>query len=709
MLKDTSMKVVSDATVFKNSGKRFGGPIMADSNLYQSITDLVEKIDKGNIVLPEFQRDFVWEQGKTYELFDSLIRDIFIGAIIYGKPTFDISIREIDKRPRKGKGSRAKLKVTQITKDEIGRINSGDSFRLVLDGQQRITSIYRALKGIDECWLIVANDDDLSDEISSIEFKDRKLEEIIYEFTGREDINRLSVKLSDVYSIMKGDDTEADQKAKYFDDLSYIAGMDDREMSLEFRKHIKVVKLLSSLFQRELLLPFYLLDMDTQKFALFFERSNSKGIQLNFIDILAAKLFSGFNLREKIEEASSEFEVFGYKFEREVVVRVISYIVSNGKEVDRKYILDSLNSKHFEQYWIEVCGYYKQAMDFLRNNNFVLSYSWMPYENMLIPLIVFLRELKDNEFSQMSEKQYIFIKYWYWASIFSLRYSSGTNEIIIQDCGILAKIAKNKKISDKSYFSKLRSNVEDIDDLLTYTKKGSAIYKGILNLLNFEAQGLVDWKNTKKLSTIDRIEDHHIFPAEYLKSAYKEDDNVLSLIDSVMNKTLMPKITNIKIGKKKPSEYLNDLKNQNKEIFKCLENHFIPLDIVSGLYDDFYTAFLEDRARLVFDLLKKNIFDRTKEIFDEFYQVPAIKISGNIKIFATYRKKRVDAIFDIETQKVLFNGKRYSISQAADVAKNDISGRNDASTNGWQFWKYTDDDNRARSINDFRKRLSDNR
>lgn len=677
---------------------------MADSNLYQSITDLVEKIDKGSIVLPEFQRDFVWEQGKTYELFDSLIRDIFIGAIIYGKPTFDICTREIDKRPRKGKGSRIRLKVTHMTKEEIGKINNGDSFRLVLDGQQRITSIFRALKGIDDCWLIVANDDDLDEELANIEFKDRTLEQICYEFTGREDTNRLSVRLSDVYSIMKGDDTEADQKEKYFDDLSYIAGMDEKELSLEFRKYIKVVKLLSALFQRELLLPFYLLDMDTQKFALFFERSNSKGIQLNFIDILAAKLYIGFNLRDKIEEVSSDFDTHGYKFDREVAVRVISYIVSNGKEVDRKYILDNLNSFHFEQHWEKVCKYYKQVMDFLTKNHFVLSYSWMPYENMIVPLIVFLWELKGNEFSQMSEKQFAFIKYWYWASIFSLRYSSGTNEIIVQDCSILAKVAKNNKIIDRTYFIKLRSNVEDIDDLQTYTKKGSAIYKGILNLLNYEAQGLFDWKNTKKLSPIDRVEDHHIFPAEYLRSAYKDDENAISLIDCVLNKTLMPKITNIKVGKKKPSEYLSDLKKANNDIDKCLENHFIPLDILSGLYDDFYTAFLEERAKLIFELLKKNIQDKSKFIIDEFYQVPTLSSTGNLKIFAYYRRTRVDATFDIETQKVLFNGQSYSVSQAADVAKNSISGRNDASTNGWQFWKYGDNDESAKSINDFRRR-----
>jgi uncharacterized protein with ParB-like and HNH nuclease domain len=364
---------------------------MSDNNQYQSITDLVDSIDKGNIVLPEFQRDFVWEVGKTYDLFDSLIKGIFIGAIIYGKPTFEISVREIDKRPRNGGGSRAKLKVTHLTKEDIQKKNNGGSFRLVLDGQQRITSIYRALKNIDECWFIINNDCDIQDdEVLSKEFKERALDEICFTVTGKQDEDRLSVKFSDVYAIMKGDDSEAEQKEKYFYSLSYIAGMDEMEIEVEFKRFIKVIKLLSALYQRELLLPFYLLDMDTQKFALFFERSNSKGIQLNFIDILAAKLYSGFNLRENIEEVSEEFEVLGYKFGREIPVRAISYIVSNGKEVDKKAILDKLNYTHFQKYWSEICYYYKQAIKFLSENSFIVSYSWIPFENMLVPLIIFL-------------------------------------------------------------------------------------------------------------------------------------------------------------------------------------------------------------------------------------------------------------------------------------------------------------------------------
>ena len=93
---------------------------MDDSSKTESIQDLVRSVENETLSLPEFQRDFVWEIGKTIDLFDSLVREIFIGAIIYGVPSFDITIREIDKRPRKQRGKkRARLITTLLTKDEM--------------------------------------------------------------------------------------------------------------------------------------------------------------------------------------------------------------------------------------------------------------------------------------------------------------------------------------------------------------------------------------------------------------------------------------------------------------------------------------------------------------------------------------------------------------------------------------------------------------
>jgi len=75
----------------------------------ESFLDMIKGIDSRTIMLPEFQRDFRWEPDRTYDLFDSLVKEIFIGTIIYGKPSFGMTWRAIDTRPRKRKGSQAKL------------------------------------------------------------------------------------------------------------------------------------------------------------------------------------------------------------------------------------------------------------------------------------------------------------------------------------------------------------------------------------------------------------------------------------------------------------------------------------------------------------------------------------------------------------------------------------------------------------------------
>lgn len=183
----------------------------------QSIKYLIIDIDDQKIFLPEFQRDFVWEISKTYDLFDSLIKDIFIGAIIYGIPSFDIAIREIDNRKKITKGKkRPALAIKTITKEEIEQINKvGGNFRLILDGQQRTTSIYRTLKGTDEVWFIAKNED----EILSTTFENAKLEELLEEITGEQDPERLSIKLSDVWDIEQNDYEEDEIKVKFFTHL----------------------------------------------------------------------------------------------------------------------------------------------------------------------------------------------------------------------------------------------------------------------------------------------------------------------------------------------------------------------------------------------------------------------------------------------------------------------------------------------------------
>jgi len=134
----------------------------------ESIAQLVDDIERGAVSLPEFQRDFVWDVEKTFDLFDSFVRDIFIGSLIYGIPSFEITVRELDRRPRSGKGSRTKLKLSSYSKDEIEKMVKVHGFRLLLDGQQRATSIYRAAPGVDSVCYVALSDDELPSSVRSV-------------------------------------------------------------------------------------------------------------------------------------------------------------------------------------------------------------------------------------------------------------------------------------------------------------------------------------------------------------------------------------------------------------------------------------------------------------------------------------------------------------------------------------------------------------
>lgn len=666
----------------------------------ESIIGIIEMIDSKCITLPEFQRNFVWDISRTYELFDSFVKDVFVGSIIYGIPSFELTVRELDTRPRSGKGSRAKLTNTFLSQQEIrSKVQTGN-FRLVLDGQQRITSIYRALKGIDSVWIIMKNHDEIDEQYQDMSLKSIPLENSVLTIDGNEDAEHLSINLSTVYKKID-DSLMQDEIEEYFKELLFVQNMDQESYKKIFKLYLQSIQKLEDLFKSQKLVAYFLLDMSADKFALFFERSNSLGISLTFIDILVAKLINGFNLNREIEKFESENP--NILLNREILARSIAYLVSEGKKVDKKYILSQLNSNHFNLYWDEIITLYKSTIEFLNHNNFILNGNWIPYPNTIIPIMMFLRNLPNKSFSQMNQEQKHFFEYWYWSSVLSQRYVSASNETIILDSTILTQIATGKKITDKIYLKKLKPIITTYEDIIPYNKKGSAIYVALLNFINYSAGGLLNWNNSSKILFTDKVDDHHIFPKEYLNEILDEDLD-RNLINSVANRTLIPKITNIKIGKKAPHIYMTEILNNNPDFLSVLDNHLIPKDTQSGLYENFYDTFIEDRAKLIFDKLQHLILSK-QEVLENTFVLDVKKTAnytGTISIWGRYRKKQITAVYNIDTQEVLYNGNKYSVSTAADKAKIDLGAPETVSTNGWNFWKYTDENGTEQSINDYR-------
>lgn len=593
---------------------------MDTSQKTESLSQLVADIDKGAVALPEFQRDFVWEVEKTYDLFDSFAKDIFIGSLIYGSPSFEITVREIDKRPRTGKGSRAKLKLSSHDRSEIEKMVKTNGFRLLLDGQQRATSIYRALQGIDPVYLIVAPEEELPAEVRIIPIGKRSVEQVLGEFAGAPRDGRVCVSMHHVYQVLNGEHRRDKDKVPLFLKTCLFPDLpaEEVEHSDHFEVYLTQLRNMENLFRQEKLVAYYLLDTNEEKFALFFERSNSMGQQLNFIDILAAKLYAGFNLRQRVDDFESENPTI--RLTKEVLVRFVSFVVSGGKDVGRAYILGTLNHAHFTEHWESATKLYLSAYEYLKTNRLLIHPQWMPYENLLIPLMAFLRQIPHYDFSQISEYQSRAIRTWYWLVILSKRYSSAAQTYVLDDAKALEALGQNDSAPLLGLMSKMSPEAVSADDLLSVYKKYDALYKGLFNLVNFHTGGFTAWDSGEPVSwSTSNLEDHHIFPKDYLnKRAEKGDESITPvLVECVVNRTLIPKLTNIKVSNKPPSEYLEIVRKKNPKLDDALQRHLIPKALGSGDYDDLFQIFLDDRAKLLQQAIGTHVLDARQGLLKE--------------------------------------------------------------------------------------------
>lgn len=577
---------------------------------YTSIANVIQESEDKKLMLPEFQRPFVWTIEQSKDLFDSLTRGIFIGTFVMAKPQFDLTCRAFDTRPRAGKGSRAKLD------DKFFRATDFESEKtyVVLDGQQRITSLYRVLKGSDKVYFIFKKPDYIpspNEEINNIE-------QIIDSLSIKPIDNSFSIELSEVYKCATWKDKEIQQKifepiASNYEFLKNDPNLFERYLNLL----LDLKRLFYSLIQDKTLLSVFFLNMGIEKFCMFFERSNSKGTELSFIDIITAKIYKDFKLDKSINEFKDKNK--DTLFDNSIVeafVRYFSFIKAG--QVDRKTILTSLDGFDFQKNWNEVSTLYVKSCNFLKSQNLIFDNTWVSYKTMYIPIIHFLKNIPHQDFSQISQEQTKLFKFWFWGSLLNIRYGGGmigsTNDLIVEDCNMLESIAKGKKFN-RDYLKQFKFDFKP-DDLLELTSKG-AIFTGVMSLMNHKNGGFKNLGNHNLIDFKNQINVHHIFPTKYLEKTFKEESFENEYSDSILNKMIIEKIPNIKFGEKKPSTYLNELSDE--KIVTSLESHNIPepSKLVSGYFDDKFEEFVNARADIIIELIKTEIGYMKLELLDE--------------------------------------------------------------------------------------------
>ena len=561
------------------------------------ISELMISINKGAIQLPDFQRGWVWEDGRIKALIASITNNYPVGAAMfleYGNDNIRFKYRVIEG-----------VTATDVIPTE-----------LILDGQQRLTSIYSSLysrnavhtrtdkgKKIFRYYYIDIKKacDPNCDRVDAI-FSVPETRIITSNF-GR----NIELDLSDrtkefenkmfPLNLILDFPEEQNWQNEYYAFYNY-----NQEIIKEFTEFNK--KIIMQTLQYKI--PVISLGKDTPKEAVcqVFENVNTGGVSLTVFELVTAIFaMDDFELRKDWEERKAKY------FDGDLLscitatdfltaCTLLSTYKKGGTVSCKKKDVLNLSLKDYNNFADALSEGFVEAEKILQEER-VFSNKDLPYSTQLIPLAALCTLLSNgNRIKVTNIKNKI--RQWYWCGVFGELYGGANETRYVNDVvGVMNWIENNgnvPKTIQESYFNPTR--------LLTLQSRQSAAYKGIMAIIlknhckDFISGREMDFTVYKS----ENIDIHHIFPRSYCEknNLSKEKWN------SVVNKTPISYSTNREIGGVAPSEYLKKIEEKGQVDYNSLNDYLQThlIDVSAARSNDFEKHIVL-RAKLLLDAIEK--------------------------------------------------------------------------------------------------------
>ncbi len=583
-----------------------------------ALRGLLHEIREGKIQLPDFQRGWVWDDEHIRDLLASVGRSFPIGAVMLLEAGGEV---RFEARPVEGLEE-------QVPKARVPE-------KLILDGQQRLTSLTQALvldgpvqtrtakgKKIERYYYF-----DVRRALSSPEALEEAIVAVDADRTIRSDFGRrIDLDLSSM---------ELECRSLHFP-CRRVFDADEWEETLHevapehFRTYMDFRKQVLDAF-RGYQVPVILLKKETTKEAvcLVFEKVNTGGVQLSVFELVTASYAAdGFNLRDDWFGS----EVRGVPSRRARLQEEPLLAGTEGTEgIEATEFLQALCLLHTHdereadlaagrtgkevrplsakradvlriplgawQKWADPLeAGFRDAARFLRRER-LYSRRELPYRTQLMPLAAVMVRLGER---WLEPGIYDKLSRWYWCGVLGELYGGAVETRIANDYEDLLRwfeddTALPRTVRDAGFqperFDTLRSRL-------------SAAYKGIHVLLLREGARDWFWKSTIQDLDVDdvRLDIHHIFPRKWCEAR----GIPRSVYDSILNKTVLSYKANRKMGGAAPSRYLGRLQRDTgldeQQMDELLATHALDPSLLRA---DAFEAFLEDRRRRLGQLVAR--------------------------------------------------------------------------------------------------------
>lgn len=587
------------------------------------LLELLESCHKGTLQLPDFQRSWVWDEDRIKSLIASVSRAFPIGALM----TLDTG-GEVDFKPRPVEGAPAAAQETK-------------PLSLLLDGQQRMTSLYQvALRGeVVETitpkkkkvrrWFYI----DIAKALDPTVDRDDAIvsvpeDKVVAEEFGRKVVRDLTTREKEFEALMypvsmvfRWDDWHRQyieyamkvHKDTFAEKWAYLQTFKDSILDNFIQYHVPVIALGSG--------------TSKEAVCVVFEKVNTGGKPLDAFELVTAMYAAeGHELRRDwygkdgtlgrhhrfvetlrpagkpsgiiAEVSNTDFLHAVSLFHTRELRRAAEAAGRQGRDLPavsgNRNALLNLPLAAYKTYEKQVEQGFVRAAKFLHRLNIFRVFD-LPYQSQIIPLAAILADTGDDWEHDAYNKK---LQQWYWNGVFGELYGSAVESRIARDFLEVPAWLKGGELP-----TTIRDATFRADRLKTMRMRLSAAYKGVNALLMKD--GAKDFRSGQTFGhTVffdENTDIHHIFPKKWC------DDRKIApkVYDSIINKTPLGYKTNRIIGGVAPSAYLARLEKGDKDtpsIATAALDEYVASHLIDPalLRADAFDAFMEDRqARLL--------------------------------------------------------------------------------------------------------------
>ena len=563
------------------------------------LVDLVKKINNGELQIPDFQRGWVWSDEQIKSLIESVVRNFPINSIM---------ILECDATS------------TKFSYKPIQGVSTSAAPRyLVLDGQQRLTSLYCSL---------------FSDK--PVELPDGKKRFYYIDMAKAVESVKNSVNVKDMIISMPADkktntlDLSTPEKEfaanmfplnKIFDAGEWILEYEGDLSKAELKEFNKLIASECSRYK----VVYIELEKATPISIVckIFEKVNTGGTALTVFELLTAILAAYVDSTGKRINLPEDWKEIQATFSQSAVLKEVSatdfvtaltllVTYQRGRATCKRDDILNLAGADYLKYKASIVAGFVKAAQFLDGES-IRAKKYLPYTTQLIPLAAIFANMQCAKLKADWNK----IRQWYWCGVFGESYRAAQETRYGRDITEVTAWLNGgdvPKIISETQMSAVR--------LMALKTRTAAAYKGIISIIF--RHGAKDFLANNSMSSsaafAESIDIHHIFPQKYCERLGIKKEKY----DSIANKTPILSDTNKIIHDNAPSKYLDDIQSKmtcsSEDVDDFLKSHFADAKLCRA---DNFDAFIVERAKKILDEIEKltgrKISDRdSQDIIDIF-------------------------------------------------------------------------------------------